>query len=82
MTLSVTTMLAFQGVSKEDAKIALSLAMVQETNLKDGFSNFDVKRRPFLKVICRHLVTQKKRLGGNFAVAHAVSHRKVFEHRF
>ena len=68
--------LPFQGVTREDAEIALSLARVQEANLKDGFRNYDAKRRPFQRMICRHLLGQQKRLGGDFAVAHAVSHRK------
>ena len=63
-------------MSREDAETILNLARVQEANLKDGFSNYDVKRRPLLKIICREIAKQKKRLGGDFAVAHAVSHRQ------
>ena len=33
---------------------------------------FDDGMQPFLKLMSREIIKQKKRLGGNFAVAHAV----------
>lgn len=39
---------------------------------------FDRACRPILKIMCREISKQKKRLGGDFAVAHAVVTRFVF----
>ena len=42
----------------------------------DGdLASFDEKMQPLLKLMSREIVKQKKRLGGDFAVAHAVVSR-------
>ena len=40
-------------------------------------SDFDKKMRPLLKIMCGEVAKQKRRLGGDFAVAHAVVSRYV-----
>ena len=42
---------------------------------------FDEKVRPLLKIMCREIAKQQKRLGGNMAVAHAVVSRWVRKYR-
>ena len=39
--------------------------------------DFDEKMQPLLKIMCGEVAKQKKRLGGDFAVAHAVVSRHV-----
>ena len=38
---------------------------------------FDAKMQPLLKIMCDEIAKQKRRLGGDFAVAHAVVSRYV-----
>merc|ERR1719188_880197 len=47
-----------------------------EILLSPDISSFDEKIQPLLKLISREIGKQKKRLGGDFAVAHAVVSRK------
>ena len=42
----------------------------------DGEFDFDAAMTPLLSIMCREISKQKKRLGGDFAVAHAVVTRK------
>ena len=42
----------------------------------DGDFDFDGAMRPLLMIVCREISKQKRRLGGDFAVAHAVVTRK------
>ena len=42
----------------------------------DGDFDFDAAMSPLLKIMCREISKQKRRLGGDFAVAHAVVTRK------
>ena len=44
---------------------------------KGKIDTFDEKMRPLLKIMCREIAKQQKRLGGNMAVAHAVVSRWV-----
>ena len=46
-----------------------------ELLMSSDVSSFDEKIQPLLKLISREIVKQKKRLGGDFAVAHAVVSR-------
>ena len=65
----------FQGVSREDAEIILTASKEMEkiwTDAEADGSVFDAACRPMLKIMCREISKQKKRLGGDFAVAHAV----------
>ena len=70
MVYTVHTFL--QGVSREDAEIIMRASKIW--NSSDG-SSFDEKHQPLLKLISREIGKQKKRLGGDFAVAHAVVSR-------
>ena len=70
----------FQGVSREDAEMILKAAKEMEkiwTSTDADGSVFDAACRPILKIMCREISKQKKRLGGSFAVAHAVVTRYV-----
>ena len=64
-----------QGVSREDAEILMTARKDMEILLSPDISSFDEKIQPLLKLISREIGKQKKRLGGNFAVAHAVVSR-------
>ena len=65
----------FQSVSREDFNI-LQEAMKTFTALIGGeVDGFDDGMQPLLKLMSREIIKQKKRLGGDFAVAHAVVSR-------
>ena len=64
-----------QGVSREDAEIIMRASKDMELLMSSDVSSFDEKIQPLLKLISREIVKQKKRLGGDFAVAHAVVSR-------
>ena len=38
------------------------------------------KAKPFLANMCKDILVQKQRLGGDFAVAHAVTSRNMRDH--
>ena len=62
-------------MSREDAEMILKAAKEMEkiwTSTDADGSVFDAACRPILKIMCREISKQKKRLGGSFAVAHAV----------
>ena len=68
---------ALQGWSREDAAIATKFTEEWQSYTagrsdKDGDSMF----RPLLKIMCREVAKQHKRLGGDFAVAHLVMSKK------
>ena len=42
---------------------------------KGNIDTFDEKMRPLLKIMCREIAKQQKRLGGNMAVAQAIVSR-------
>ena len=42
---------------------------------KGEIDTFDEKMRPLLKIMCREIAKQQKRLGGNMAVAQAIVSR-------
>ena len=66
----------FKGVPKEDAKIILDTTKeLRENVMKGDLGKFDKTIQPLLKIVCREIAKQKKRLGGDFAVAHAVVSR-------
>ena len=72
------TIHCLQGVSREDAEILMKASKDLESLLvhMDGdLASFDEKMQPLLKLMSREIVKQKKRLGGDFAVAHAVVSR-------
>ena len=66
-----------QGWSREDAAIATKFSEEWQSYTagrtdKDGDTMF----RPLLKIMCREIAKQHRRLGGDFAVAHLVMSRK------
>ena len=72
-----TYMLNFKGVSRQDAETILQSEKEFENMMKGEVDNFDAAVQPLLKIMCREIAKQKKRLGGDFAVAHAVVSREV-----
>ena len=45
--------------------------------MNGDIDKFDEKVRPLLNIMCREIAKQKKRLGGDMAVAHAIVSRWV-----
>ena len=68
---------SLRGVPREDAEAILKISKEFEDMWKGEIDTFDEKVRPMLKIMCREIAKQKKRLGGDFAVAHAVVSRCV-----
>ena len=69
----------FQGVPREDVETILKTTKEMEKlwlGDGDGDFDFDGAVRPLLMIGCREISKQKRRLGGDFAVAHAVVTRK------
>ena len=65
-----------QGVSREDFEVLNDAAkLFQDVFAKGNVDTFDEGMQPLLKLMSREVLKQKKRLGGNFAVAHAVVSR-------
>jgi len=76
-----------KGWSREDAEIVLRTGKEYQTYLagqagwREKLPNHDADAilRPLLKIMCREVARQKKRLGGDFAVAHLVMSKKSRE---
>lgn len=65
-----------QGVKKEVAESVLAASLAFEESLgKDGGKDFDEVVRPLYQAMTDDIRKQKKRLGGDFAIAHAVASR-------
>ena len=65
-----------QGVSREDFEVLNDAAkLFEDVFAKGNVDTFDEGMQPLLKLMSREVLKQKKRLGGNFAVAHAVVSR-------
>ena len=65
-----------QGVSREDFEIIMGgVQMFQDVFVKGMVDTFDESIQPLLKLMSREILKQKKRLGGDIAVAHAVVSR-------
>jgi len=67
---------ALKGVSREDFEILTGTAKFFEAMHKGEVDGFDEAMQPLLKLMSREIIKQKKRLGGDFAVAHAVVSRR------
>ena len=70
-----------QGYTKEEVEAALKFAKIM-TKFMTGqgeAQDFDVDARDMHKLMCKEIQTQRKRLGGDFAVAHVVFSRKSRE---
>ena len=67
----------FQGVPKEMAETVMDASSkFDEFFNPESENDMDEMAKPFYKVIANDVARQKKRLGGTFAVAHAVATRK------
>ena len=67
--------LLLQGVPRDVAETCLSLGKEMESMMAGDVDGFDDKMRPLLRIMCAEVARQKRRLGGDFAVAHAVVSR-------
>ena len=65
----------FQGASREDFNIIQEAMKTFASLIRGEFDGFDDGMQPLLKLMSREIIKQKKRLGGDFAVAHAVVSR-------
>jgi len=66
-----------KGISREDFEIIMGAQkMLNDVFSKGMVDTFDESMQPLLKLMSREILKQKKRLGGDFAVAHAVVSRK------
>ena len=65
----------FQGVSREDFNILQEAMKTFAALIWGEVDGFDDGMQPLLKLMSREIIKQKKRLGGDFAVAHAVVSR-------
>ena len=64
-------------MSREDVETIMKTTKEMEQFWFGGeHFDFDAAIRPLLKIMCREISKQTKRLGGDFAVAHAVVTRK------
>ena len=64
-----------QGVTREDFQILQEAMKTFEPMIRGEVDCFDDGMQPLLKLMSREIIKQKKRLGGDFAVAHAVVSR-------
>ena len=69
-------------MSRQDAETVLTGEKVFQDLMKGDFTNFDAAVQPLLKIMCREIDKQKKRLGGDFAVAQAVVSRDVILYEY
>ena len=67
---------------RQDAETILKAGKEFEKISKRNFTGFDIAVQPLLKVMCREISKQKKRLGGDFAVAQAVVSRDVILYEY
>ena len=67
-----------QGYTREEVELALKFAKLVTkimTGQGEGLK-YDSGAHEMLKMICKEIQAQKRRLGGDFAVAHVVFSRK------
>ena len=64
-----------QGISQKDAETVLSATKAFENMARGQVEGLEKHFEPLLRIMCREIVKQKKRLGGDFAVAQAVTSR-------
>jgi len=67
---------SLKGVPREDAETILKFGQEMEEMWKGNIETFDEKMRPLLRIMCREIAKQQKRLGGNMAVAQAIVSRE------
>ena len=66
-----------QGISRNDAETVLSAMKAFENMARGQVEGIEEVFEPLLRIMCREIVKQKKRLGGDFAVAQAVMSREA-----
>ena len=64
-----------QGISQKDAETVLGATKAFENMARGQVEGLEKHFEPLGRIICREIVKQKKRLGGDFAVAQAVISR-------
>ena len=64
-----------QGISQKDAETVLGATKAFENMARGQVEGLEKHFEPLLRIMCREIVKQKKRLGGDFAVAQAVTSR-------
>merc|ERR1712241_111721 len=64
-----------KGISQKDAETVLSAMKAFENLARGQVEGIEEVFEPLLRIMCREIVKQKKRLGGDFAVAQAVMSR-------
>ena len=69
------TAFILSDTKKEVAEAVLKAGMSMEESLKNGGKDFDVLVKPLYQAMTDDIKKQKKRLGGDFAIAHAVATR-------
>ena len=60
---------------RQDAETILKAGKEFEKIAKRNFTGFDIAVQPLLEIMCREIFKQKKRLGGDFAIAYSVVSR-------
>ena len=65
-----------KGFPYEDAKTILKTAREMQSIWAGKVVDFGELHRQLLSIACREIGRQKRRLGGTFAVAHAVTSRE------
>ena len=65
-----------KGFPYEDAKTILKTSKAMQSVWAGKVEGLVELHRPLLSIACREIFNQKRRLGGTFAVAHAVSSRE------
>ena len=60
---------------RDVAETSIKFGRVLQAMMNGACNDFDDKMKPMLKIISEQIVKQRKRLGGDFAVAQAVVSR-------
>ena len=66
-----------KGISQEDARVVLNATKAFEMMAAGQVDGIEKHFDPLLRIMCREIVKQKKRLGSDFAVAQAVMTREA-----
>ena len=64
-----------KGVPRSVAETCIKFGRVLQSMMNGTCDDFDDQMKPLLKIISKEIVKQRRRLGGDFAVAQAVVSR-------
>ena len=64
-----------QGVPKKHFDIMASIFEIWENMRKGNFEGIEEREKPFYELMTEYLVKERKRLGGNWAIAHTIFSR-------